>query len=103
MLFGQYLRELRRSRGLTQKELAEKAGVSFPYLSKIENHKDQPPSEEVCIRLAEALNEDKYIMIVRAGKVPTDFQKVIFHDLDAFQYLKQKSMKVAGGKSSHAD
>ncbi|MEB8638187.1 helix-turn-helix transcriptional regulator [Bacillus cereus] len=91
MDFGQYLKSLRKARGFTQGELAEKSGVSVSYISKIENGKDEPPSEDTCIKLAKALLEDPYKMVVMAGKVPSDFQQVIFHDQDAFNYLKRKS------------
>ncbi|WP_374758641.1 helix-turn-helix domain-containing protein [Sphingomonas sp. GV3] len=32
------LRELRKAAGLSQSELAEKSGVSQPYISQVENH-----------------------------------------------------------------
>ncbi|TET67120.1 MAG: XRE family transcriptional regulator, partial [Dehalococcoidia bacterium] len=54
-VFGARLRELRILAGLTQRELAEKIGVDFSYLSKIENGVLPPPSEKVILRLAEAL------------------------------------------------
>jgi transcriptional regulator with XRE-family HTH domain len=64
--------------------------VTTPYLSKIEKDRVPPPSEDVLIRLAIALNEDPHKMIVRAGKIPSDFQNVIFQDEEAFKYLKRK-------------
>ncbi|MGG3471548.1 helix-turn-helix transcriptional regulator [Neobacillus pocheonensis] len=91
MSFGEYLKSCRLSSGQTQKDLAEKAGVTIPYISKLERGKEEPPSEETCIKLAAALNEDPYIMIVKAGKMPSDFQQVILNDQDAFNYLKRKS------------
>lgn len=91
MSFGQYLKSCRLANGFTQGDLAEKTGVSVAYISKLENEKDEPPSEETCIKLAVALNEEPYNMIVKAGKVPSDFQQVIINDQDAFNYLKRKS------------
>lgn len=90
MSFGEYVRTLRLGKGLVQKELAERANVTSPYLNKIENNKVQPPSEEILIRLAMALDEDLHNMIVKAGKVPTDFQELILNDEDVFKYLKKK-------------
>ena len=37
MTFGEYLKELRKSKGLTQKELAELSGFSNAEISKIES------------------------------------------------------------------
>ncbi|MGF9712804.1 helix-turn-helix domain-containing protein [Paenibacillus naphthalenovorans] len=95
MKFGEYVKALRTIRGFGQKELAERANVASPYLNKIEKNKVQPPSEDILIRLALALNKDPYEMIVKAGKVPTDFQQVILNDTDAFNYLKKKSSATA--------
>lgn len=41
--FGQKLRELRRERGISQKDMAEALGVSAAYLSALEHgHRGQP-------------------------------------------------------------
>lgn len=47
--------EFRKERGLSQEELAEKAGVSRPYLSQIETQRQQTVSNTVMFRIAEAL------------------------------------------------
>jgi transcriptional regulator with XRE-family HTH domain len=47
--FSTRLRELRIKARLTQRELAEKVGVDFSYLSKLENGVLPPPSEKVII------------------------------------------------------
>lgn len=49
------LKHWRQVRGLTQPELAERAGIEQSYLSKLENGRSSP-SENVRQRLAEALN-----------------------------------------------
>lgn len=77
--FGQRLRELRKAKGLAQRELAEKVsalmkeegrGFDFTYLSKIENERTAPPSIPVIRRLAEVLNADAAELIGLAGKAP---------------------------------
>lgn len=40
--FGRILRETRTAKGLTQEELAFRAGMSVPYLSDIERGKSAP-------------------------------------------------------------
>jgi transcriptional regulator with XRE-family HTH domain len=49
------LRRLRKTRGLSQEELARKARVSQPYLSQLEAGTYQNPSIEIVQRLAKAL------------------------------------------------
>lgn len=48
------IRTTRRIKNITQKELSEKAGVSTPIISQIENHKIVPRLETV-IKLTTAL------------------------------------------------
>jgi len=69
--FGQKLRELRKSKGLTQRELADKVGVSFTYLSKIENGAMQPPRGKTIIALANALDTNPDELFGLAKKVPS--------------------------------
>lgn len=44
--FGARLRELRKQASLSQRELADKVGVNFTYLSKIESGVMPPPQRE---------------------------------------------------------
>jgi transcriptional regulator with XRE-family HTH domain len=70
--FGERLRELRKSTGMSQREVADKVGIDFTYLSKIESGTMLPPSEKVIRKLADALGGDKDELITLAGKVPSD-------------------------------
>ncbi|MCY9763239.1 helix-turn-helix domain-containing protein [Paenibacillus alvei] len=90
MSFGSYLKGLRTALDFTQSDVAAAADMKAQYLNKIENNKVAPPSEEILIRLAAALKEDPYMMIVKAEKIPTDFKDIILHDEDAFVYLRNK-------------
>lgn len=40
--FGAAVRKLRKARGLSQEELADRAGLAVPYLSRLENGKNNP-------------------------------------------------------------
>jgi len=73
MTFGQRLRELRKTKGLTQRELAERVGLSFTYLSKIENGAMQPPRGKTIANLAKALDTDADELFGLAKKVPSQF------------------------------
>ena len=55
MEFGEFVKKHRVEKGLTITALAEKAGISRPYLSQIEGGINKPPSEPKMRRLAEVL------------------------------------------------
>ena len=69
--FGKRLRELRKRASLTQRELADKVGINFTYLSKIESGAMPPPSKRILFRLADALNIDREELLILAGKIPS--------------------------------
>ncbi len=75
--FGDYLRELRKEKGLSQKDLAERVDIDFTYLSKIETGSAAPPAEDTILRLADVLRADADKLILLAGKVPKDLGKVV--------------------------
>ncbi len=77
MNFGTRLRQLRLERKINQRGLATQVGVDFTYLSKIENERMPPPSEDVILKLAEALETDADELLRLAQKVPQDIQSVI--------------------------
>ena len=74
--FGGYLRALRRSRGMSQRELARLSFMDFTYISKVENNRmPHTPSESFCLSLSQALQTDSWEMLRRAGKLPTPLLK----------------------------
>ena len=52
---GQRLRKFRDDHGWTQAELADRAGVSKPYLSELESGAGRRPSGQILLKLADAL------------------------------------------------
>jgi len=75
--FGAHLRELRKARGLTLRELAQLVGVDFSYLSKIESGAVPPPSEKVISRIAVALKTTENELINLAGRIPPDVARTV--------------------------
>jgi len=73
MTFGQRLRELRKAQGLSQRELASRVGISFTYLSKLENGAMHPPRGKTITALANALDTDADELFGLAKKVPSQF------------------------------
>jgi transcriptional regulator with XRE-family HTH domain len=89
MALGQYIRELRRQRHLTQRQLAERIGVDFSYLSKIENDRlEHMPSLKTLQDLAKALEVDELELMELADKVPTVLQ-AIARDKDAMHFFRR--------------
>src|SRR5205085_11108705 len=67
--FGQYLRELRRVRRLTLREVEEQSGVSNSYLSQVEHGRIRQPSPHVLQKLAVAYDVPYERLMARAGYI----------------------------------
>ena len=63
---GEFIRDLRQSARISLRELADRAGVSNPYLSQIERGL-RKPSAEVLAQIAGALRVSTPLMYLRAG------------------------------------
>jgi transcriptional regulator with XRE-family HTH domain len=63
---GDFIRDLRRNAGVSLRQLADKAGVSNPYLSQVERGL-RKPSAEVLQQIAGALRVSTPVMYLRAG------------------------------------
>jgi transcriptional regulator with XRE-family HTH domain len=88
MTFGERIRELRKAKNLNQQEVADKVGINFTYLSKIENGKLESaefPSEETIKKLAKALGGDVDELLLMAKKVPDKIRKRVIQRPDAFR------------------
>ncbi len=66
---GQYLRELRRVRRLTLREVEEQSGVSNSYLSQVEHGRIRQPSPHVLQKLAVAYDVPYERLMARAGYI----------------------------------
>lgn len=76
MSFGEYLKALRRLRGLTQKELAGLAGFSNTELSRIESGDRKKPSPAILRAVAHHLGVSSQDLFKRAGYL----EEVIEHE-----------------------
>lgn len=83
--FGLKLRDLRKAAQLTQRELAEKVGIDFTYLSKIENGVMVPPSEATIKKMAEALKTNPDELLSVAKKFPKDLSP---NQPEAIEFLR---------------
>ena len=69
--FSQLIRQARKEKGYSQRELAQLVGLDFTYLSKLENNRaNYPPKEEVIRDLAKHLGLEEEELIYLAGRIP---------------------------------
>jgi len=74
------LRSLRRQAGWSLRGLAERVGVDFSYLSKIETGALPPPAAPTIDKLARALRQQAEALLRLAGKVPNDLSAILLED-----------------------
>lgn len=85
--FGQLIRQARKDKGYSQRELAKLLGLDFTYLSKLENDRaEYAPKEDVIRSLARNLDLDEEELIFLAGRIPQrdeDFLKKNYQAMPA--------------------
>lgn len=104
MGFGQKIRELRNAKGLNQRELGDLVGVSFTYISKVENEKldfGDYPSEALIHRLADALGADEDELLLLAEKIPQRIKARVLERPDAFRQLADLDDTALDGVLDH--
>jgi len=70
--FGSYMRRLRKSRGLTLKQVETQAKVSNAYISQIERALRNPPHPDILKRLAKTYDVPLRELLVAAGYLEED-------------------------------
>jgi transcriptional regulator with XRE-family HTH domain len=92
MRFGKRVRELRKANGLTLRDLSQRVGVGFTYLSKIETNKleaGHKASEQLIHRLAIELGGDEDELLLLAEKVPEPIRRRVIERPEAFRILAE--------------
>ncbi|MGD2034374.1 MAG: helix-turn-helix transcriptional regulator [Bacteroidales bacterium] len=87
--FGQLFRELRRSRSVSQRYLAEKVGVDFSYISKIENDRLPPPSADTIEKISSVLEIPNEILLSYSGKVSQGIKALITSKPEVVKFLNE--------------
>jgi transcriptional regulator with XRE-family HTH domain len=88
--FGQILRQLRSRKGIGIKRLAPELGVSYSYLSKLENH-EVAPSEELVGKVASYFDYDRNRLLISAGKIPQEILQILqAHPDEALEFLRER-------------
>lgn len=89
---GSFIRAQREAAQVSVRQLAEKAGVSNPYLSQIERGL-RKPSAEVLNQIAKALRVSAEVLYIRAGILepgdPSAVRDAIVNDIAITERQKQ--------------
>jgi HTH-type transcriptional regulator, competence development regulator len=85
--YGKLLKELRRQKGVAQRDLAASVGVDFSYISKIENDRLQPPSADTTIKICEALGVPNEVLLSLSGKVSSEMKDAMTSSQSAIKFL----------------
>ncbi|AKS30630.1 helix-turn-helix domain-containing protein [Mycolicibacterium goodii] len=89
---GGFIRAQREAAQVSVRQLAEKAGVSNPYLSQIERGL-RKPSADVLNQIAKALRVSAEVLYVRAGILepsePSEVRDAIVNDVSITERQKQ--------------
>ncbi|MDT5129886.1 MAG: hypothetical protein QOH54_5530 [Mycobacterium sp.] len=89
---GSFIRSQREAAQVSVRQLAEKAGVSNPYLSQIERGL-RKPSADVLNQIAKALRVSAEVLYVRAGILepsePSEVRDAIISDVTITERQKQ--------------
>ena len=87
--FGQTLKEMRRSKGVTQRQLATAVGVDFSYISKVENDRMPPPAADTIVKICEKLGVSPDELLAMTGKMPTPIKEAISENPAAQHFLRE--------------
>jgi transcriptional regulator with XRE-family HTH domain len=85
LALGALLRKLRRERGYTLEQCAQRIPMSASNLSRVELGSQGPPGDEVIERMAKALDANVTDLLSAAGRAGSDesFERAVLERLDA--------------------
>jgi transcriptional regulator with XRE-family HTH domain len=89
--FGELLREKRRAAGLSQRQLADRAGVDFSYISKLENSRLSAPADDTVVRICAILRCPPEEFFTAAKKLPTELGESLAGEPAAIRFLQEAS------------
>lgn len=92
--FGQLIRQARKDKGYSQRELAKLVALDFTYLSKLENERaDYPPKEGAIRLLAQHLELNAEELIFLAGRIPERDEDLLKENYKAMPALFRRMRK----------
>ncbi|SRR6266446_60013 len=94
--FGGKLRTLRRAKGVSQRELAEKVNVDFSYISKVENDRLPPPAADTIEKICGELGVGAEELMGLTNKIPTDLRQLLVENKEAREFMRTaQSMRLS--------
>lgn len=94
MTFAENLKRKRKEKGFSQKEIAEKLGVSQPSYAQYETGKRNPKFETVK-KIAAALEIDVYDLLITGDMTPREAMQIL-RAVEAKQYIQNSENKTEG-------
>jgi transcriptional regulator with XRE-family HTH domain len=73
--FGSYLRQVRKRRGLSLKQVETAAAVSNAYISQIETGRRRPPHPDILKKLSKVYDVPLRDLLIKAGYLDDDSEK----------------------------
>lgn len=97
--FGERIRRERLKLGLTQRQLADRVGVSVPHISKLESDRDRP-SDDLIVRLARVFKVDPDELRLVARRLPDEMmERMAARPSDALEFLRKWSTSGRRGRT----
>lgn len=88
LTLGTRITELRVAKGITHAQLADKAGISRSYVTRLESNRVELPSKRVLWSLAQALTTTPDDLLAAAGYMPARDRTIRDSGLEiAFRYV----------------
>ncbi len=104
--FGSYMRQLRKQKGLTLKQVETEAHVSNAYLSQIERSLRRPPHPDILKRLARVYEVTHRELLIAAGYLEAEAEQIKRQQIEsAFQHVTtdpkfRQGTRLKGGRLS---
>ncbi|MGA8241998.1 MAG: helix-turn-helix transcriptional regulator [Desulfobacterales bacterium] len=86
--FGKLLRSLRLESGIGLRELSRLIEKSPGYLSVVESGNVPPPSKEIIVQIANALNVDKKNLLNAAKKIDPELSEYVVEQPQVADFLR---------------
>ena len=87
--FGRILKEIRKTKAISQRDLADKIDVDFSYISKIENDRLPPPSAELIKKISAALEVSGDVLWAYSGKLDSELTSMLTSSPEAIKFMNQ--------------
>ena len=98
--FSQAIKKARKEKNISLRELGEKTGNNFAYLSRVENGDFPPPGNEIIGKLAEVLDIDRDYLFACAGRIaPEIIEYLVSHQnqVHEIRYYLSLEKATSGG------